>query len=67
MSADPVTPPQRSAKGPEPERVIPPDEWAGWPDDKLLDLRISELGVTIEGSPLEARIAELQAELDARA
>ena len=48
-------------------RVIPPDEWAGWPDEKLLDLRISELGVTIEGSAArEPRIAELQAELDAR-
>ena len=21
--------------------VIPPDEWAAWPDEKLLDLRIS--------------------------
>ena len=46
--------------------MLSPDEWAGWPDDKLLDLRISQLGVTIEGSALEARLAELQAELDAR-
>ncbi len=46
--------------------MIPPDEWAGWPDEKLLDLKLSELGVTIEGSALESRIAELQAELDAR-
>ena len=46
--------------------IVPPDEWAGWPDEKLLDLRISQLGVTIEGSALEPRIAELQAELDAR-
>lgn len=46
--------------------VIPPDEWAGWPDDRLLDLRICQLGVTIEGSALEPRLAELNAELEAR-
>ena len=65
-SAPPVTidPP-----APQPERptgTIPPDEWASWPDEKLLYLRISQLGVTIEGSVLESRIAELQRELDAR-
>ena len=38
-------------------------EWAGWPDEKLLDLRICDLKVTIEGSSLEDRIAELQREL----
>ena len=47
-------------------RIIPADEWAAWPDEKLLDLRIAELGVSIEGSILESRIAELQRELDAR-
>jgi hypothetical protein len=46
--------------------VVPPEEWSAWPDERLLDLRICQLGVTIEGSPLEARIAELQRELDAR-
>src|SRR6266545_2820036 len=49
-----------------PPGAIPPEEWASWPDEKLLDLRISQLGVTIEGSVLESRIAELQRELDAR-
>ncbi len=66
MSAESVPTQSRPRKRPVADRLIPPDEWAGWPDDKLLDLKISELGVTIEGSPLEARIAELQAELDAR-
>ncbi len=46
--------------------AITPDEWASWPDERLLDLRISQLGVTIEGSPLESRIADLQREIDAR-
>ncbi len=41
-------------------------EWASWPDDKLLDLRISDLNVTIEGSALEPRVAQLQGELAAR-
>jgi hypothetical protein len=49
-----------------PPQAIAPDVWASWPDDKLLDLRISQLGVTIEGSVLEARIAELQREIEAR-
>jgi hypothetical protein len=54
---------------PEPSRpdaTIPPDEWAQWPDERLLDLRINQLGVTIEGSALEGRLADLQRELEAR-
>jgi hypothetical protein len=46
--------------------VVPPDEWASWPDEQLLDLRLCQLGVTIEGSQLEARIADVQREIDAR-
>ncbi len=47
---------------------IPPAEpaWASWSDEQLLDLRLCDLGVTIEGSKLDERIAQLQAELDAR-
>ena len=41
-------------------------DWASWPDDRLLDLRICDLGVSIEGSVLEPRIAQLQSELAAR-
>jgi hypothetical protein len=41
-------------------------EWASWPDEKLLDLRISDVKVTIEGSALEPRIAQLHDELAAR-
>jgi hypothetical protein len=46
--------------------VIPSDEWTSWPDEKLLDLQICQLGVGIEGSPLEPRIARLLEELQAR-
>jgi hypothetical protein len=55
-----------SATAAKPPDTVPVEEWATWPDEKLLDLRISQLGVTIEGSVLESRIAELQRELDAR-
>jgi putative zinc-binding metallo-peptidase len=41
-------------------------EWASWPDEKLLELRLCDLGVSIEGTELEARIAQVNAELDSR-
>ena len=47
-------------------RDIPPDEWAAWPDEKLLDLRISQLGVASKAASSKSRIAELQREIDAR-
>jgi hypothetical protein len=46
--------------------VIPADEWASWPDDRLLDLHLCQLGVTIEGSVLEPRLAGLNQELQSR-
>ena len=45
---------------------MPEPEWATWPDDKLLDLRICDLTLAIEGSALEPRVAELHAELAGR-
>ena len=50
---------------PQPD-VIPAEEWAQWPDERLLDLRINQLGVAIEGSALETRLADLRAEIAAR-
>lgn len=49
------------ARGPAPE-----PEWADWPDEKLLDLRMCDLHVRIEGTDLEARIQQLYGELQAR-
>jgi Putative zinc-binding metallo-peptidase len=46
---------------------MPDPEWASWPDEKLLEMRICDLGVTIQGTELELRIAEITAELEARA
>ena len=41
-------------------------EWVSWPDDKLLDLRICDLQLTIEGSALEPRVIQLRDELTQR-
>ncbi len=44
---------------------LPPD-WPALPDAQLLDVRMRDLPLSIEGSVLEARIAELRAELESR-
>ena len=40
--------------------------WRHWPDEKLLDVRMCDLGITLEGSALETRLRELDAELSLR-
>lgn len=40
--------------------------WARWRREKLLDLRFCDLGLRIEGSPLEERIRRLESELAAK-
>jgi Putative zinc-binding metallo-peptidase len=40
--------------------------WANWPDEKLLELRLKDLDVRIEGTWLEACLAELYGELAER-
>jgi len=40
--------------------------WARLPDEELLELRICDLGLRIEGTPLEDRIARLREELKLR-
>src|SRR5579864_5506096 len=54
------------AARPGPPVIVAPDEWASWPDEKLLELRLCDLGLTIEGTDLEARIGQIDAELHAR-
>jgi hypothetical protein len=48
-------------KAPQPEMV----EWADWPDDKLLDLRLCDLYLTVEGSQIAEQIRQLNEELAA--
>ncbi len=40
--------------------------WARLPEEQLLDLRLCDLGLRIEGSPVEPHIDKLYRELDAR-
>lgn len=40
--------------------------WADLPDEELLDWRICDLGLSIEGTALEGRLAQLDAELSAK-
>ena len=50
---------------PDPEPLTPPD-WTTLSDEKLLEVRMSDLGLTLEGTEIQSRIAEMNAELDAR-
>ena len=58
--ADLVTPVQGA------RRRRPRPAWVKFSDEQLLDLRMCDLGVTIEGSVLEKRIAQLYEELEER-
>ena len=53
-----------------PEESSPPStglspDWATWPDEKLLDVRLCDLPVSIEGSAVEPQIQQLLGELTA--
>ena len=39
-------------------------DWVAFPDEKLLEMRICDLGVSIEGTELEQRIAQVNAEIE---
>jgi hypothetical protein len=58
-----VPPTPDTAPAAEAERRQQP-EWVEWPDDKLLDLRLCDLDLHVEGSELDGRVAELYRELD---
>ncbi len=46
-----------------PRRPREPHPWIDLPDDALLDVRLCDLGVSLEGTPLERRLARLYDEL----
>jgi Putative zinc-binding metallo-peptidase len=46
--------------------ALKPTALAGLSDEALLEVRMCDLGLTIQGTELEARIAQLNAELEAR-
>src|SRR5436305_917564 len=41
-------------------------DWASFTDDKLLAMRMCDLGLALAGTEVEQRIAQVDAELDAR-
>jgi len=43
-----------------------PSDWPTWPDERLLDVRLCDLPISIEGSVVEGQIQQLLAELDAQ-
>src|SRR5215468_8236749 len=52
--------------GPSDREPLTPVDWTTLSDEKLLEVRMCDLGVAIEGTELEARIAVINAELQAR-
>src|ERR1700704_6017925 len=48
---------------PEPLKA---EDWTALSDEKLLEVRMCDLGLTVAGTELEQRIAHVDAELDAR-
>jgi hypothetical protein len=54
---------ETAASDPEPLKAA---DWTALSDEKLLEVRMCDLKLSIEGTELEQRIAQLNAELDAR-
>jgi hypothetical protein len=65
-AAPPPPPPPVRRRGTRARRLLPPSEWASLEDAELLDLRLCDLDLKIEGSELEASLDQLDAELAAR-
>lgn len=62
MPADQSNSPSAQPDRPRSTRPV----WADWSDERLLGLRMCDLGVTIEGSVLETRVEQLYGELEQR-
>jgi putative zinc-binding metallo-peptidase len=56
----------RAARSPARSRLLPPSVWEDWDDERLLGLRLNQLDLKLEGTPLESRIAEVSRELEER-
>ena len=48
------------------DRPLKTADWASLPDDKLLEVRMCDLDLSIQGTDLDARIATINTELEAR-
>jgi hypothetical protein len=47
-------------------RADVPADWADLPDEELLNLRLADLPLRLEGTVVEGRLAQLRSELEAR-
>jgi len=54
------------ADTPDRDPLKPPPDWTTLSDEKLLEVRMCDLGLTIAGTELEPRIAQLNSELEVR-
>jgi hypothetical protein len=71
VSATPAPPPcavpgipdAADAGGRLARRPLPPSVWEDWEDERLLDLRLCDLQLELEGGELEVRTKELEREL----
>jgi len=54
----------QDARGRIARRPLPPSVWEDWDDERLLELRLCDLDLRLEGTELEARTAELERELE---
>lgn len=62
-----TTPPPDTPAPPDPAGpAVRPRDWPDLADDQLLDVRLCDLGLRIEGSALEPRLHQLDLELAAR-
>ena len=68
----PLSPPEEAVQGPPDSPSVPAaagriePEWASWPDERLLDLRLCDLDIDIAGTEFEKAVQQLAAELDAQ-
>src|SRR5437867_8372789 len=53
-------------QAPADREPLKPADWTTLPDEQLLEVRLCDLGVTLEGTELEQRTAQVDAGLQAR-
>jgi len=51
---------------PADRETLKPADWTTFPDEKLLEVRMCDLGVALEGTEVEQRIGQVNRELEAR-
>src|SRR5688572_1343245 len=51
---------------PRPKKQPAPANWHELPDEQLLDLRLSDLPLQIQGTVIEGRIEKLRSEIEAK-